>query len=100
METGRCTWEDKDFVQELRHDTIMDKPRQPPASKQQQRYVKDTPVLPAPPGTLACSAFQPGKCSQADPHGKHHHVCAFCLRVTRRMFPHPETECRRKAALV
>ena len=101
IEMGRCAWEDKDFIQEMRHDMIVDKHRQPPAAtKQQQRYTKDNTALPAPLSTLACSAFQTGKCSQTDPHGKHHHVCSFCLRVARRMFPHAEAECRRKAALV
>ena len=67
VETGRCTWEDKDFVQELRHDMIVDKPRQPSATKQQQRYNSSATlrIPPLPPPHQAPSPAQPSRQANA-----------------------------------
>jgi hypothetical protein len=107
VEAGRTTWEDSEFRQELRHDMLVDRqrkqqaPRAPP-HPQQQRYGRDAnsnALPPAPPGTTACPAFQAGTCQQHDSHGKMQHICDFCLKITRRMFHHPQSECRIKAGL-
>ena len=65
-------------------------------SSQSKSARNPTKVIPAPPGTKACVKYQIGECSNSQSHGTAQHVCAFCLKVVKRMCMHPEQDCKRK----
>jgi hypothetical protein len=107
IESGRAKWEDAHIAQELRQDFIFNSSkasRAPAKADFKPRSFKDSSPASqsfnAPPGTTACSQFQHKKCQHKDTHGKAHHICAFCLKMTRKMYNHPEADCHKKASLM
>ena len=103
IEAGRTMCEDTTFMKELRHNLLMDMANSKflAAASKPQCPIREAPYIPIPLNSQACSLFQTGKCSHEDSHGKQQHVCSFCLKVTRRLYPsHGEAICRRKASLL
>ena len=45
-----------------------------------------------------CGLYQKGNCQEKGDHAGQKHMCAFCYRAKGTAYPHPEIECRRKAA--
>jgi hypothetical protein len=107
IESGRAKWKDAHIAQELRQDFMFNSnkaSRAPAKADFKPRTYRDTPApsqsFNAPPGTTACSQFQHKKCQHKDTHGQSHHICAFCLKMTRKMYNHPEADCHKKATLM
>lgn len=91
MEMGRLSWEDSDQLHELRRIYAQKAPSTTSAPHKRSGG-KD--------GPLFCVPFQEGKCTQQEDHdtarGLVKHICAFCLKATGSVYPHPEFKCRRK----
>ena len=49
---------------------------------------------------ITCSHYNTGRCMKESDHTKdgitYRHICAYCSRVVKRAYNHPETECNRK----
>ena len=45
-----------------------------------------------------CGPYQRGQCAERGDHGGLKHMCAFCYKTKATPYPHPEADCRRKAA--
>lgn len=92
MEQDDLTWSDTESIQKLR--------------QQYARVANPAPAPSTPTGSSGCGGkpcpdYQIGKCTL---HGTHEHrgekvdhVCAFCMAVKRRAFPHSERDCLTKA---
>ena len=111
MEAGRLTWEDLPAVQALRSQyaqrhvakaALHNPPQSHPNSHSNQGNAPSQPSKPndrhnprAP-----CPKFQLGTCPLPSDHTHaglyYRHICAFCLAVVGRAYPHPEQECLRK----
>ena len=81
MEQGELTWEDTSTIQQLR---------------QQYARIPHTPTVPFTPDLQPCSKYQTEQCTQAAPHDKLAHICAWCYRYKGKAFGHPQSKCMSK----
>ena len=88
VENDRLQWGDVEQIAKLR-------------AKHAQKYevVKPKPAISAPTaGKIRyCGPYQTGACTESGDHAGQRHVCGHCYRVKAATYPHPESECRRKA---
>ena len=90
IEMMRFDWGDMDRIQALRVQYAQRGSN--PGNNRQQNRELDNSLFP-------CMLYQRGECHESTDHGRAKHICAFCYKVRRIGFPHPEGQCRRKAFL-
>ena len=81
MEQGELKWDDTSTIQQLR---------------QQYTRIPHVPTVPITPDLTPCTKYQTGQCTQAGPHDKLAHICAWCYRYKGKAFGHPQSECMSK----
>ena len=92
IETGRLTWSDTAKIQSLRRIHVW---QSGPRSLDTQRG-RPRPTGSSEASVTVCQDYQRGNCPQRASHGGRTHACAHCWTSIRRLFNHPEAECRRK----
>ena len=82
MEQAELDWNDRSLIQELRtqYSRTSDSPRN-----------HQDPKRGAP-----CNDYQLGSCQHTNSHEGLLHACAYCWKVKKRTFRHPEQLCRSK----
>ena len=78
MEQGELNWDDTSNIQQLR---------------QQYAGLPHVPTVPITPDLTPCTKYQTEQCTQAGPHDKLAHICAWCYRYKGKAFGHPQSKC-------
>ena len=93
METGRLTWSDTAKIQALRRIHVWQSgPRTLDTQRGRPRASDNIEA-----GSVTiCQEYQRASCPQRASHDGNTHACAHCWSSIRRLFQHPEDDCRRK----
>ncbi len=91
MERGALTWLDTEQIQTHRHRRGY---ISSPVTRSQGNYSK--PASDNPPRYEICNAYNSGSCPHEKPHDGLKHSCSYCFGKLKRLYKHPECECRRK----
>ena len=98
VEEGRLTLNDADELRNLRRHHIWNVPNGMIPTKPAKPLAYTQPAFTSNSTSNPCPAFQTDNCHERGSHDGLEHICAYCMRVTRRPLDHAEAVCRRKLA--